>query len=120
MGRRKEVGGSSPAQKREVRNIDSPITRAEHEEFRRRMEDEHHRTSKRITLLENTITQINDLTVSVKELAVSMKIMAEEQQVQGEKLEVLEARDGEMWRKVVSYVLTAGIGALISFAFTQF
>ena len=32
--------------------MDSPITRAEHEEFRRRMEEEHNRQNKRIELLE--------------------------------------------------------------------
>ena len=32
--------------------MDTPITRAEHEEFRRRMEEEHKRQDKRIEILE--------------------------------------------------------------------
>jgi len=45
--------------------------------------------------------------------------MAETQKVQGEKLEQLESRDGEMWRKISSYVLTAIIGAVVCFVLTH-
>ena len=41
--------------------------------------------------------------------------MADEQQRQGNRLETLEGRDGEMWRKVVGYVATAAIGILAGF-----
>ena len=99
--------------------MDNPITRAEHEEFRRRMEDEHHRISKRITAQEENLKQLNDLVVSVNELAVNMRNMMEELQTQGKKLDVLEARDGEMWRKVVSHLITVCVGLFAGFIFTQ-
>lgn len=35
-------------------------------------------------------------------------------------MEVLESRDGEMWRKVVGYIITAVVGIIIGFIFTQF
>ena len=87
---------------------DSPIMRAEHEEFVRRMEEEHKRQNKRLDLLEKQTEQITDIAMSTKELAISVKQMAEEQ-----------GRDGEMWRKVVGYVITAVIGILIGFVFRQ-
>lgn len=99
--------------------MDSPITRAEHEEFRRRMEEEHNRQNSRIKLLEEQTKQVTDIAISVRELALSVKQMAETQREQGEKLEKLEERDGEMWRKVVGYIVTAIVGIVIGFVFKQ-
>ena len=55
--------------------MDNPITRAEHEEFRRRIEEENKRQDRRLELLEHTVQQISDLTTSVEKLAVSMEGM---------------------------------------------
>lgn len=99
--------------------MDNPINRAEHEEFRRRMEEEHSRTNARIKLLEESTNRITDLAISVKELALSVKQMAEEQHEHSTKLEKLESRDGEMWRKVVSYAVTVVIGIVIGFIFNK-
>ena len=99
--------------------MDSPISRAEHEEFRRRIEEEHNRQNSRIKLLEEQTKTITDLAISVKELAMSVKQMAETQKEHGEKLEKLEERDGEMWRKVVGYIVTAVAGIIIGFVFKQ-
>ncbi|MBQ8767117.1 MAG: hypothetical protein IJZ16_09975 [Clostridia bacterium] len=99
--------------------MDSPITRAEHEEFRRRMEEEHNRQNSRIKLLEEQTKQVTDIAISVRELALSVKQMAETQKEQSEKLEKLEERDGEMWRKVVGYIVTAIVGIVIGFVFKQ-
>ena len=99
--------------------MDSPITRAEHNEFVKRIDEEHSRTNQRLKNLEEQTKQMTDIAVSVKELAISVKQMAETQKVQGEKLEQLESRDGEMWRKISSYVLTAIIGAIVCFVLTH-
>lgn len=99
--------------------MDSPITRAEHEEFRRRIEEENKRQDKRIELLEENVREMGALTTSVEKLAQSMESMVKEQEKQGKRLEVLEGRDGEMWRKVVGYVVTAVIGIVLGFVFTQ-
>ena len=89
--------------------MDQPITRAEHEEFRRRLEEENSRQDRRIALLEE----------SVSKLALSMESMVKEQEKQGKRLETLEDRDGEMWRKAVGYVVTAVIGVFLGYVFTQ-
>ena len=99
--------------------MDNPITRAEHNEFVKRIDEEHSRTNQRLKNLEELTKQMTDIAVSVKELAISVKQMAETQRVQGEKLEELEGRDGEMWRKISSYVLTAIIGAIVCFVLTH-
>lgn len=110
--------------------MDTPITRAEHEEFRKRMEDENKRLDERIGLekkrldsrindLKEPVDKLVELTTAVKELAVNMKIMSKEQEMQGERLKTLESRDGEMWRKVIGYAITAVVGIVVGFVFTQ-
>ncbi len=100
--------------------MDTPITRAEHEEFRRRIEEENKRQDKRIEILEENAKRIEGLNSSIEKLALNMENMLKEQLKQGKRLEVLESRDGEMWRKVVSYAITAIVGIVIGFLFKQF
>lgn len=106
--------------------MDTPITRAEHEEFRRHMEaenerlaDEDKRQNRRIDELEETVRRIDKLTASTEKLAVNMENMLKVQEQQGERLERLESRDGEMWRKVTGYVITAVISIVVGFIFAQ-
>lgn len=106
--------------------MDTPITRAEHEEFCRRMEaenkrleDENKRQNRRIDELEENARQISSLAASTEKLAVNMENMLKVQEQQGERLERLESRDGEMWRKVTGYVITAVIGIVVGFIFTR-
>lgn len=106
--------------------MDTQISRAEHEEFCRRMEaenkrlaDEDKRQNRRIDELEETVRQIGALTTSVEKLAISIESMVKEQEEQGMRLKTLEARDGEMWRKVMGYIVTAVTGIIVGFIFTQ-
>lgn len=95
----------------------TPITRAEHEEFCKRVEEEDHRQNKRLEILEEQTKQFTDLVLSVRELAQSVKQLAETQKEQGEKLDELENRDGEMWRRVSGYVITVIIGLVLGYLF---
>lgn len=102
------------------------ITRHEHDEFRRsmeaenkRLEDENRRQNQRLHGLEETIKQVAAINTSVEKLAISMDGMLKEQLSQGKRLETLENRDGEMWRKVIGYVVTAILGIIIGFVFKQ-
>ena len=99
--------------------MDGSIPRAEHEEFRRRLEEENRRQDKRIELLEDNMRELNQLTTSVGKLATSVESMVKEQEKQGKRLETLEDRDGAMWRKVVAYGATAVIGIVIGYIARQ-
>ncbi len=106
--------------------MDNPITRAEHEEFRRtvnadiqRLEAEDTRLNKRLTELETDNRQIQQLTVSVQKLADNIESMRQLQEDEGKRLSAIESRDGEMWRKVVSYLATAIISVVVGFIFSQ-
>ena len=95
------------------------ITRQEHTEFAARLDAENTRQNRRIELLEENVREIRDLTSSVEKLAVNMENMLKSQEQQADRLEVLEGRDGEMWRKVSGYIVTAIIGIVVGFIFTQ-
>lgn len=106
--------------------LDAPITRGEHEEFRRamtaenaRLAAEDARQNKRLEVLEDTVREIGVLTTSVAKLASSMESMLKEQEKQGERLEALEGRDGEKWRQVTGYIITAVVGLIVGFIFRQ-
>ena len=100
-------------------NMEGFITRAEHDEFCRRLDEENKRQNRRLEIVEDTMRQIGALTTSVEKLAVNMKSMLKEQEEQGARLKTLEGRDGEMWRKVLGYAITAVVGIVLGFVFTQ-
>ena len=49
----------------------------------------------------------------------SMQSMLKEQEKQGKRLEVLEGRDGEKWRKVMGYIATAIVGVVLGYLFKK-
>lgn len=98
---------------------DGLISREEHEEFKKRLEEHNQRQDKRISLLEDNVNEMRTLTHSVEKLAINMENMFKEQEKQGQRLEKLENRDGEMWRKVTGYIITAVIGIVIGYIFQQ-
>ena len=99
--------------------MDTPITRAEHEEFVRRIEDEEHRQNRRLDIVEGNVSELMKLTASIERLATNMENMLKEQERQGDRLETLEARDGKKWRQVSGYVITAIVGIVIGYVFLQ-
>jgi len=98
---------------------DEYLRRYEHQEFARGVDREQVRQNKRIVDLEATVRQINDLTLSVQKLAINMENMLVNQTEQSKRLEELENRDGEKWRSISMYVLTALIGAVLGFALKE-
>lgn len=99
--------------------MEDGISRKEHEEFARRQDEENHRQNRRIAELEESVRQIGALTISVEKLASSMESMVKEQEKQGTRLEILEARDGEKWRKAMAYIGTAILGAVLAIVFAK-
>ncbi len=99
--------------------MDTPITRAEHEEFRKWIEEENNRQNRRLELVEDNMRQIGALTTSVEKLAVNMEGMLREQEEQSGRLRTLEGRDGEKWRKVMSFIVTGVVSAAVGFIFAQ-
>lgn len=83
------------------------ISRAEHEEFTHRIEDEEKRQNRRIEDLEENVRQIAALTVSVEKMAVSMEAMTKELSVQGKRIEKMEAEPGKNWSALKQGIIGA-------------
>lgn len=106
--------------------MDTPITRAEHEAFSKLMEsenkrlsDENSRQNKRLEILETNSKQLTTLATAVEKLALSIENMTKEQVSQGKRLDTLESRDGEKWRQVTGYVVTAVINLVLGYFFAH-
>lgn len=95
------------------------IDREEHEEFKLRLEERNKRQDKRLELIEESVKRVETLNSSIEKLAFNMECMLKELTAQGKRLEVLESRDGEMWRKVVSHAVTVIVGIVLGFVFKQ-
>lgn len=91
------------------------LLKSVHDEFSKRIEEENNRQNHRLAVLENAVQQIVGITSAVERLATNMEHMAKEQQAQGERLQSLESKDGDMWRKIVSYSVTAIISIILGF-----
>lgn len=95
------------------------ISRQEHNEFCKRMEEEDHRQNRRIDLLEENVLEIGQLTTTVAKLAMNMESVLDIQRQQDKRIETLESRDGEKWRQVTGYIITAVVGIIIGYVFKQ-
>lgn len=95
------------------------VTQIEHKEFAKRMEAEHDRQNHRLNELEQTVKQIAELTVAIEKMAINMEQMLQEQKEQGRRMEIIEGRDGEKWRTISSYILTAVVGAVVCYVLTK-
>ena len=91
------------------------IERREHDEFCKRMEEEHERINKRVSILEETVAEIRNLSISVKELACNMHHMLTEQQSQGVRLASLEKKDSNNWDKFKWLIVTALVSGTVGY-----
>jgi len=94
--------------------MDDFVTRAVHEEFAKRIDEENDRQNHRLTVLETGQAQINELVSSVKVLAVNMETMSNELQKQGAKLNEIESRPAKRWETVIACIITGIIGFLLN------
>lgn len=95
------------------------VTMQFHNEYAERIKDEHKRQNRRLDELERSTKENGKLALSVERLALSVQHMVEEQRKQGKRLETLENRDGESWRKAVGYLLTTIIGIVVGYIFKK-
>jgi uncharacterized protein YoxC len=95
--------------------VDNFLPVAVHDEYAKRMEDEHKRQNKRISDLEAKVEDISELTTSVASLAKSVEQMANAQEKQGKRLEALEQKPAKRWESFVDKVVWAIAAALIAF-----
>ena len=83
-------------ERKRYRYMDTQISRAEHEEFRRlmesenaRLEEENDRQNHRINILEKSVQQISNLAASTEKLATNKENMLKVQEQQGDRKSVV-------------------------------
>lgn len=99
------------------------LLRVEHDEFAKRMEDEHSRQNRRISEMEENFRQIQALTISIERMALNVETMAKELKRQGDHIEKLEETPGNNWNKIKDGILSAvsaAIGGAIVLAVVSF
>lgn len=92
---------------------------AVHDEFARRMDEEHKRQNKRITDLEDKVEDMRELTASVASLAQSVEQMAKTQEKQGKRLEALEQKPAKRWESIVEKAILVIVTAFITYALSH-
>lgn len=95
------------------------VTKAVHDEFARRMEEEDNRQNKRIEIIEAKQSQISELVVSVKVLAANVENIAKEINEQGQRLKEIESKPSKRWEQLVGYVISALVTAAIAYFLTR-
>ena len=99
--------------------MDGALTRAEHNEFAKRMEDEHNRQNKRISDLENAVDQNSKLIVSIEKIATNVENLQKQYVSLSDDVESIKNRDGDNWRKMLWFVGTTILGIIIGFLLKQ-
>lgn len=100
------------------------ISRKEHEEFARRIDEENTRQNRRLSALEENVKEIHGLTVSVERMAVNMENMLLAIERQGNLIEKQNGRIDEIEKEpakdskqikmaIITSVLTTVVGAII-------
>jgi len=95
------------------------VTKAVHDEFAKRIEDENDRQNKRLEIIEGKQSQISELVTSVKVLAANVENIAKEINEQGLRLREIEGKPAKRWETIVGCVLTALVTAAISYFLTH-
>lgn len=84
-----------------------------------KLEDVDNRQDARIDRIQKSLDELRSISSNVERLAVSVETMAKELDRQGKDLEEIKGRDGDKWRTVVSYIVTAFVGAVIAYILSR-
>lgn len=93
--------------------MDEYISRNEHEEFCKRLEEENHRQNHRIDELEKTTQEIHTMSKSLVVMCEKMNAMNESMDTLKDKVEVLEHEPLDTWNKIKGAVIAAIASGLI-------
>ena len=106
--------------------MDNPVTHRELESFKELMESENRRLAEeddrqnhRISALEESVREISNLATATQRLADNMENMLKIQEQQDKRLEQIESRDGNKWRKTMEDIGRIILGAVIAIIFAK-
>lgn len=89
------------------------ISRQEHEEFCKRLEEEDKRQNRRIEVLEKTFDEIHAMSKSLVVMCEKMTSMSKSLDTLQEKVDVLEREPVDTWNKVKNAIIAAVVSGII-------
>lgn len=89
------------------------VTVEVHAEFAKRIEEENGRQNRRLTILEESVKDINKISLNVERLAANIEAMTNEIKRQGDRLTAIEEKPAKRWDTVISGIISGVIGILI-------
>lgn len=84
-----------------------------------KMELEIENLKERVDAVSKMVDEVHKLSLSVERLAGSIEHTISKQDVHEKRLNAIEKQDGDMWKSVVKYTITAVIGVVVGFLFKQ-
>lgn len=93
----------------------SEITRAEHEEFKQRIEDEEKRQNHRLDSLETRVDKLIDMQVSMAQLQVGISNITEELKKLSTDVDKIKNEPADKWNRAVWIIITACLTAAVTF-----
>ena len=98
--------------------MDDYITRPEHEEFKKRLEDEESRQNRRVEVIENRVDKLIDMQASLAVMQAGIDSISQEVKRIGAEVDSIRQEPADKWKKavwiVVTVILTAAVTYLLS------
>ena len=88
-------------------------TRHEQEQYSQRMEDEHHRQNRRISILEENQKQLTELTICVRNQTQTLDVMSKKVDKQGEKLEKIVNEPITQMQRIKEKAIDTAVGIIV-------
>lgn len=95
--------------------MDDYITRPEHEEFKKRMEDEESRQNRRLEVMENRVDKLIDMQASLAVMQAGIDSISDSVKKIGQEVDALKQEPAQNWHKAVWIVVTVVITAAVTF-----
>lgn len=92
------------------------ISRQEHDEFKRRIDEEENRQNHRLGVIESRVDKLIDMQVSMAQLQVGISNITEELKKLSAEVETIKQAPADKWNKAVWIVVSIVITAVVTYA----
>lgn len=94
---------------------DEYITRPEHDEFKRRLEDEEARQNRRLEVMENRVDKLIDMQASLAVMQAGIDSISQEVKRIGTEVDAIKQEPADKWRKATWIIVTVVLTAAVTF-----
>lgn len=91
------------------------ITRPEHEEFKKRLENEESRQNKRLDIMETRIDKLTEMQTALAVMQADISSISQDVKKIGEEVDSIQQEPADKWKKAVWIVITVIITAVVTY-----